>query len=428
MSKQINSDFNNLEEFYDYLEYQQGVKNDDGLIIKSCTFNFEVLLDRIQARVPGLALISFSDSIFKFPVKAFASKEKLELRFELKFDSCSFLGKVDFRGIKFLRDIDFIKSVFHEDVTFSEIVFNGCFRLSGSTFQNVKLAYLTLNEKFILFTGRADRTIFKGNVYFQNVDFYEAKFWDFHFQQDLIFQDTCFYCTAFFNKSKFLGKTIFRSTDTLGISKFQKRAYFNDAEISNLLFEGLTIEKFIFFTNATIKTISIKNVYCDGVSVSLENTTIGNIEDEGTARFLKTEAMKSNNPFLVSELVAKEMTLRYESLKWKKDFFDKLIFLLNKCSTNFGEKWQKGVCFIVLTWLASFILIILLRDGFNSIIKLFDKAYLKEAINYLWQFGNLDVLGDSFGVLSIITFILGKIFIIYGVYQTITAFRKYGKR
>lgn len=434
LNERKSMDLNSIDDFRKYIEENnkslpKGEKVsyliEEVKIDEPCTFNFDVELISLKTLFPKCTIFSFIGSTFTRPVLFYPS---YKIDYHLHFDSCHFLSKVDFREIKFLRDIDFIKSTFHEDVIFFKIVFHEHFRLFGSTFQNVTFAYLALNEKFILFTGRDDRTIFKGNVYFQNVDFHEAKFWDFYFPKDVTFQDASFYCTTFFNRSKFLGLTTFISTESLGSSKFLKRVYFNDAEISNLSLQDLTIENVIFFSKATIKQILIKNVYCDGAFLSFDGTTIDHIADESTARFIKTEAIKSNNPFLFSESVAREMNLHYKRLSWNRDFFDKLILFLNKNSTDFGEKWYQGVAFILISWVLSFSLIIRLRDGYKEPFIWCNKEYLKEAINFLWQFGNLDVLGDSFDMLSIIIFIFGKILIIYGVYQTITAFRKYGKR
>lgn len=61
----------------------------------------------------------------------------------------------------------------------------------------------------------------------------------------------------------------------------------------------------------------------------------------------------------------------------------------------------------------------------------FNPTYWKEVIGYLWL-PNLDdfkvLLNDNnVSVWSYSYFIIGKIFIAFGIYQTISAFRKYGK-
>ena len=414
-------DFNRIE---DLCEYLKGMENDQ-IIIKSHTINFKLDIATLIANFPKNVSLSFIDSTFIHTVQVYSDDKII---YTLNFDSCVFQDEVNFSEIEFLNDLNITKSTFIKEVSFFHIVFHKYFRLNGSTFNDIIFFDLTLSDKSFFYTNDNNRPTFKGNVRFHNVEFQEANFWDFTFQKDVEFVDTCFICPTFFIRSKFLGKTVFESTCVSGNTQFLKGVYFNDADISDLSIQNITIENVISFSNATIKKIFIKDVYCDGALLSFDGTIINSIADEGTARFLKTQAIKSNNPFLFSESVSREMNLHYQRLKWRKSFFDKLIFFLNKHSTNFGERWQRGILFIMLTWIFFFSLTIILRDGFGNTFIWSDKTYLKEAINYLWQFGNLDVLGDSFGLLSIIIFILGKIMIIYGVYQTITAFRKYGKR
>lgn len=312
----------------------------------------------------------------------------------------------------------------------SQLVFRRYLRLFEASFRaDVHFAHLELNNKSIFFTNIHDRTKFEGNLYFFNVVFLEAKFWDFVFTKDVYFHNTVFDCPAFFNNARFLGKTVFSSLETIGLTEFKNKMYFDNAEINDLNLERLVFEKVISFNYATIRNISIENVHCYGFPLSLVGTSIGNVKNEGTARFLKSEAMKSNDPFLIAELNAKEMTMHYEGLRWKKkDFFDKIIFLLNKSSTNFGKRWEKGVLFIFLSWIFSFSLIVMLRDGIGRKFIWCDKDYLKEAVDFLWKFGSLDILGNNTCWADIFVFIIGKILIAYGVYQTITAFRKYGRK
>jgi len=336
---------------------------------------------------------------------------------------------VQFSGIEFCKDLNIDNSIFEKEVKFTEITFNQYFRLFETTFNdNVTFAYLELGSKSIFYSNIKDKPKFKRDVIFVGVTFNEAKFWDFDFPNDVYFQNSIFNCPVFFNNSKVGGKIDFTSLETIGLTKFNNKVYFDYAQINELTLERIILEKPVSFNYTKISSISIENVHCLGISISLVGTIIDNVKDEGTARFLKTEAMKSNNPFLVAELNAKEMTMHFKGLKWRKHFFDKLIFLLNKSSTNFGEKWEKGALFIFLVWTFSFSLLIMLRDGIGKTFIWSDENYRKEAINFLWQFGSLDILDNSYSWATILVFIISKILIIYGVYQTIAAFRKYGKK
>lgn len=119
-------------------------------------------------------------------------------------------------------------------------------------------------------------------------------------------------------------------------------------------------------------------------------------------------------------------------------FFSKERFLLwiNKYSNNYGQDWSRGIIF---TLIVSFMFYSLFTYSINKIEFstdfsqwiFFNPTYWKEVIGYLWL-PNLDdfkvLLNDNnVSVWSYSCFIIGKIFIAFGIYQTISAFRKYGK-
>lgn len=426
--------FNNLSDTLDYLSKNDKSSENKVLNLSQCNFCFDLDLYELFFSLKEsnyiFSHLSFKNSDFQNPVNLFLSNQQ-SIDFNLDFYKCHFLDTFEFRGVELCENLSFVDTIFEKNVEFSELVFKKGLRLSGASFHaNLTFAHLELNNRSIFFTKIDDRTKFEGNLYFFNVVFNDARFWDFIFLHDVFFQNTIFNCPAQFNNSKFLGKTVLKSIETIGLTEFKNKVYFDNAEINDLNLINIVFDKVVSFNYATIKNISIENVHCYGFPLSLVGTNIGNVTNEGTARFLKSEAMKSNDPFLIADLNTKEMNMHYKKLRWRNrtEFFDKIILFFNKYSTNFGERWQQGVGFILLSWALSFSSMIMLRDGIGSTFIWFDKQYLKEALEFLWLFGSLKVLGDSYGLPEILIFILGKIFIVYGVYQTIAAFRKYGRK
>ena len=65
---------------------------------------------------------------------------------------------------------------------------------------------------------------------------------------------------------------------------------------------------------------------------------------------------------------------------------------------------------------------------------IFDKDFWPDAFEFLWLPQGIKKLSDSTANLSWFTipivafFIIGKILIAYGVFQTVSAFRKHGKQ
>lgn len=110
---------------------------------------------------------------------------------------------------------------------------------------------------------------------------------------------------------------------------------------------------------------------------------------------------------------------------------DKLILQLNKLSNDFGTDWSRGILFTLIVTLMTFSLIIASlkidlelqwsNEGLNNLIKnVFVVHNVTEWKNL--YFFDKEIQGWSFLILFI-----GRIFIGYGYYQTIQAFRKYGK-
>ena len=105
-----------------------------------------------------------------------------------------------------------------------------------------------------------------------------------------------------------------------------------------------------------------------------------------------------------------------------------ILLKLNTFSNNNGLSWFRGILFTFFVWFFFYSLFIMCRDGIGNTFFLNIPRYQEEFLKYLWLPNGFDGLFSaklSLGATSV--FILGKIFIGYGIYQTISAFRKYGK-
>lgn len=112
------------------------------------------------------------------------------------------------------------------------------------------------------------------------------------------------------------------------------------------------------------------------------------------------------------------------------------MLMLNRISTNHGLNWGKGLLFticIALVFYSLYIVILPSRPfklgwtSWNSFLIATDATF-----EYFLRFFNitheLDFMSKySPNSISYLIDFLGKIFIGYGIYQTIQAFRKYGK-
>ncbi|RXM47977.1 hypothetical protein, partial [Flavobacterium sp. YO12] len=130
--------------------------------------------------------------------------------------------------------------------------------------------------------------------------------------------------------------------------------------------------------------------------------------------------------FKAYELKAYKKEVDNNKLNWK----DTCILYFNEESTNFGLDWTKGL-FFTFQWSYLFYILYLISYSYfvldiNLIPKIdaylvnylkfinpfsFLKAPIEDSENYFWPF---------------LFFMLGKILVSFGIYQTVQAFRKFG--
>lgn len=117
------------------------------------------------------------------------------------------------------------------------------------------------------------------------------------------------------------------------------------------------------------------------------------------------------------------------------DFRDRILLFLNKISNNFGTNWMAGVNFTILIGLITLLPIIWLIDFNYNDILFFDPSpngignflyNLGQIIN-IAEWSDIKIYGTEITSWSYVWLFIGRIFIGYGYYQTIQAFRKYGK-
>lgn len=110
---------------------------------------------------------------------------------------------------------------------------------------------------------------------------------------------------------------------------------------------------------------------------------------------------------------------------------DKIILWFNKNSNEFDTNWVVGVNFSLLVGTLTYLIVLLSMfiftdltiDNINSSIFL---TSLVDVFN-ITKWDNLEIIGVKLKDLSYLFLFIGRIFIGYGYYQTIQAFRKFGK-
>lgn len=217
--------------------------------------------------------------------------------------------------------------------------------------------------------------------------------------------ESCFFSNSSFG-SLFISKTILN--------------YFS--------FQYATISDFCSFEDSSIGNLKLNAVYMEKTPLLTSGLKIDKIDREG-ARILKNEAYKASNMITALDYKVSEMNEFRKELHGWRNWGTMFLLWLNRWSNNYGKDWVLGVGFTLFWWFLFFNLYVLSRElcGVNSDWS--GSLYVKEAVSFLWLFDGISVLVDRENVSwwSVIPFLIGKIFIGYGIYQTISAFRKFGK-
>lgn len=295
------------------------------------------------------------------------------------------------------------------------------------------------------------------------------------FMSDICFNSGMDILNAHFRMIFSLKQTVFKSNffilgatfdssvvlDTVSANRIEiARSDFNK-ELSCLIFkdvsefriEGINVRRLNFHT--FIKThlvlidisisdffkcydMSLEGLNINGLSFLNGYLLAGNLNVERinreTSRLIKHEAYRANNQILGIEYKVREMNEYMKEVRHWKTASTYLLLLFNRWSNNFGKSWTRGILFTVVCWVLFYGTFVVLRDIVGNQSILSTTEYIKEFVNYLWLLNGLSGLLDDTGntcwwlaIVLVVVFVLGKILIGYGIYQTIAAFRRLSK-
>jgi len=310
--------------------------------------------------------------------------------------NCLFKENVDFRNSTFEGNVSFKESIFKSKTRFHCSIFNKSVNFQNTTFMNLVDFYLsTFNDtqKFYL-TDFLDVTIFSNVTFNKQVQFLYNKISEKTF-------------VSFEN-------AVFNQSFDISRSNFWCRL-----QVWGIRTKVIPNEFWLYETNKIKK-----------VDVELTSNSLKSIRE--SYRRIKQEFRNNNNNiealrFQEYEMVLYEKELKYEEQR-KTD--DRIVLWLNKWSNNFGTSWVRGLKFTFIITLI-FYLIFLLTIS-NQLYFKFDIEGIGNWLKSFFEFLNITTWNyKPFGIENYtwgyIVLFIGRMFISYGYYQTIQAFRKYGK-
>lgn len=225
------------------------------------------------------------------------------------------------------------------------------------------------------------------------------------------------------------------------------RIKFTDAHLNVLGMKECTVSGRADIIGGTVGRINLRETLCDGY-ITVLDTRFRDLTNSYTARLLKDQALKSNDTIRALDYRKAEMNLYLGELTRRRtvsapegggkkepvyDYLRRLrpgkIFLLlfNKLSNDYGRSWGRGVLFTALA--AALFFAAVWRwglesppsaprfgDVWKSYLQILNLANWKDSLN-----------GHELDALGVTLFYLSRVFVSYGIYQTVAAFRKYGR-
>lgn len=305
---------------------------------------------------------------------------------------------------------------------------------------------LTLNNCTFMEEMCLDNIVVKGNARLQANDFRaKTSFNNSKFEKLADFWNSTFWQPTIFFKTDFNGIAVF------SIVTFHENVLFTYTLIGDqLLLRGTRCNKGLDLSQSIVKgginpfSLLVKGVASESPEDDEEFedwiSSFGRIpikNQRETFRILKKHLQDSGNSIDAFMYWKKEITnfsKEISLMPWKNNvgyiLENRIILTLNKLSNNHNSSWLLGVVFTVATGSVFFILAFVNTEAIYFACKMPDSktldTYIMLFINSLSPVHKLDYL--DFYKPTTWTYIfdyIGRIFVGYGIYQTIKAFRRF---
>lgn len=354
------------------------------------------------------------------------------------------------------KDIDFSNCIFEKKIGLFSCIFKGIVNFNRSKFQSESFFHnISFQNKTNFFETNFQKivnfykVIFRNEVYFSGANFIRS----INFTDTIFYKIVSFSYATFRTPQSFIGANFLDSANFLG-TIFEQEAQFTSCKVDSktlISFQCATFKKGldISTSNFNLCKLNFLGIRIENINEAL-SSGFYNIKDKNnlqylsphqrlreTFRFIKNSLYAENNQIEGLEFHKKEMEVYEKELESKGDEYwqDKIMLWLNKMSNNYGTSWLRGVGFTAV-WALGILGIILgitTLENSGIIFNLCDvdawkhtiKAYI-EVIN-IAKWTDIKPLGYELSGFGLFFLFIGRIFIGYGYYQTIQAFRKYGK-
>ena len=405
--------------------------------------------------------IIISDYVFKIDIdisKCIRENIEIDLTpehiFSLSFDNCVFKGTFTFNWTV-VDNVSFNKTIFENKTFFSGAVFKGGVRFDnavfkmdtyfdGTVFENDTTFIDTVFEQNVSFINshidgkiRFYRTLFKGDTNFNNSKFKDlADFWNATFFRKTIFYKTDFWETTVFSTTTFKENVLFTYTLINKLVIFRDTNFEKGLDLSLAIISGQTS---IFNINLSdFKDVKDTNDVDEFENNVSEKGVITRKNKRETFRILKMQLMSNQNNidalhYYSFEMRAFEKQLDqdiFENKIYKNSIQNYFILILNRYSNKYGTSWWTGFLFTSFMGCLFFYLSLITTKNYVLGIPYFNLDDFEKCVKYFFMFmlpiHNINYMDAEKPTFLFYVFdFFGRIFVSYGIYQTIQAFRKY---
>lgn len=366
------------------------------------------------------------NSISEFEELKFLTTNNTELIYDYNYNNIIFNIELNLK--EKVKKVSFENCVFNKKVNLSlEVIENASF--SNSIFENdVNFSNTLFNKK-----ARFYQCNFKGSVNFNNTRFHDlADFWNAKFFKKTIFYKTDFHGITVFSSTQFSKNVLFTYTLFDKVVIFRDTKFKQGIDLSLAILSG-TINIYNIELSDFEHVKDIRDVHEFDKAVS-SNGNIPLKNKRETYRIIKTQLNQSQNHIdalyysnLEIKTYSKQLSQEIRSIDgFLRTWESYIILKLNWLSNNNGTSWSQGVFFTLIVGAIFFYLSLLATE--NYVFSLsnieFDKSF-KYYIMSLLPTHNIGYMeSEKPNSFFYMWDFIGRIFVSYGIFQTIQAFRK----
>jgi hypothetical protein len=417
------------------LEFKNIINEDLVLNFDNCTFNCSITfqncnLESIEFKntkvLQSLTIRRLSLIDFVFSNESEIEKSKLCTNFSIlktkitnfQFEKIEHIqGSFKFLGNKLSEKRG--KTSF-QNSTLTNVLFGENSFLGFSSFKRMHFKFTTENSRPIGAT-------FEFPGFYKNI-FSKVSFSESNFMNTFQFENCDFLDTTWFEECENLSNSELKFISC----KFEKYSLFDNSKFNKIEISHSKFLEKASFENLETNSFKIHQVTFAGAGyfddLNKNNNLVIEKWDRKTLRAIKRELVNTHNQidylrFKAYELKAYKKEVDKSNLRWK----DSLILYLGEESNNFGLDWTKGITFIFkwsIFFYINYIIWYAYYLNWNLATENFFVNYLKFINPFSFLKSPIEDAENYF--LPFFFFMLGKIFVSYGIYQTIQAFRKFG--